>query len=133
VERGGARIWHATYGSGAPVILLHGVAFTLQMDGVTIIRNDVTPKRARLEAGEAYFFSAGDPCLRYAIRGTKSRAWVIEYVAADAADADAGGTIICKTDPIARFSPRTRDVESIRNDLLPGDATGLPSPGLRNS
>src|SRR5262249_6840022 len=92
-----------------------------------IIRNNVTLKRARLEAGEAYFFSAGDPYLRYAIRGTKSRAWVIEYVAADAADADAGGTIVYKSDPIASFPRGTRDLELVRNVLLPGDAAGLPS------
>jgi hypothetical protein len=104
------------------------VSFTLQMEGVTIIRNNVTGKRARLETGEAYFFSAGDPYLRYSLRGTDSRAWVIEYVAADAPDSDAGGTVIYKTDPIDRFQPGTRDLELIRNVLLPGDAAALPAP-----
>jgi hypothetical protein len=103
------------------------VSFTLQMEGVTIIRNNVTLKRARLEAGEAYFFSADDPYLRYSLLGTESRAWVIEYVAADADDDDAGGTVIYKTDPIENFQPGARDLELIRNTLLPGDAAKLPS------
>jgi hypothetical protein len=103
------------------------VSFTLQMEGVTIIRNEVTLKRARLETGEAYFFSAGDPYLRYSLRGTASRAWVIEYVAADAPDEDAGGTVIFKSDPIEKFQPGTRDLELIRNVLLPGEAADLPS------
>jgi hypothetical protein len=103
------------------------VSFTLQMEGVTIIRNNVTLKRARLEPGEAYFFSADDPYLRYSLAGTESRAWVIEYVAPDASDEDAGGTVVFKTDPIERFQPGTRDLELIRNVLLPGDAAPLPS------
>jgi hypothetical protein len=103
------------------------VSFTLQMAGVTIIRNNVTLKRARLEPGEAYFFSADDPYLRYSLSGTESRAWVIEYVAPDASDEDAGGTVLFKTDPIERFQPGTRDLELIRNVLLPGESAPLPS------
>ncbi|MEA2598560.1 MAG: hypothetical protein QOF01_5029 [Thermomicrobiales bacterium] len=102
------------------------VSFTLQMEGATIIRNNVTLKRARLEVGEAFFFSAEDPYVRYSLRGSESRAWVIEYVAADADDEDAGGTVIYKTDPIANFPSGTRDLELIRNILLPGEAAALP-------
>ena len=103
------------------------VSFTLQMEGVTVIRNNVTFKRARLEPGEGYFMSADDPYVRYSIRGTASRAWVIEYVAADAPDDEAGGAVIYKTDPIERWQPGTRDLELVRNVLLPGEAAVLPS------
>jgi hypothetical protein len=103
------------------------VSFTLQIEGVTIIRNNVTFKRARLEPGEAYFMSADDPYVRYALAGTASRVWVIEYVAADASDDDAGGTVLFKTDPIERWQPGTRDMELVRNVLLPGEAAALPT------
>jgi len=103
------------------------ISFTLQREGSTIIRNNVTLKRARIEPGEAYFFSAEDPYLRYSLRGTPSRIWSIEYVAVDAPDDEAGGEIIYKSDPIDRFQPGTRDLELVRNILLPGDVAALPS------
>lgn len=103
------------------------VSFLLQVEGVTIVRNETTFKRARLEPGEGYFFSAEDPYLRYSLLGTASRAWSIEYVPPDAPDDEAGGTVIYKSDPIARFQPGTRDLELVRNILLPGEAAPLPS------
>jgi len=103
------------------------VSFTLQREGTTIIRNNVTLKRARIEPGEAYFFSAEDPYLQYSLRGSPSVAWSIEYVAADADDEDAGGDVIYKTDPIEAFQPGTRDLELVRNLMLPGDVAALPS------
>jgi hypothetical protein len=103
------------------------VSFTLQREGSTIIRNNVTLKRARIEPGEAYFFSAEDAYLRYSLRGTPSRIWSIEYVAVDAPDDEAGGEVIFKSDPIERFQPGTRDLELVRNTMLPGDVAALPS------
>lgn len=103
------------------------VSFTFQREGATIIRNNVTLKRARIEPGEAYFFSAEDPYVRYSLRGTPSVAWSIEYVAVDASDDEAGGEVIYKTDPIEAFQPGTRDLELVRNLMLPGDIAALPS------
>jgi hypothetical protein len=103
------------------------VSFAFGREGATIIRNNVTLKRARIEPGEAYFFSAEDPYVRYSIRGAPSRIWAIEYVAVDAPDDEAGGEVIFKSDPIERFQPGTRDLELIRNTLLPGDVAPLPS------
>jgi hypothetical protein len=103
------------------------VSFAFGREGATIIRNNVTLKRARIEPGEAYFFSAEDPYVRYSISGAPSRIWSIEYVAVDAPDDEAGGEIIYKSDPIERFQPGTRDLELVRNTLLPGDVAALPS------
>jgi hypothetical protein len=103
------------------------VSFTLQMNGVTIVRNEVTQKRARLEPGEAYFMSADDEYLRYSLQGTPSTLWSIQYVAPDAPDDEAGGKIIYKSDPITQFPGGTRDLELVRNILLPGDAAPLTS------
>ncbi len=101
------------------------VSFTLQIAGATVIRNEVTVKRARLEPGEAYFMSAGDPYTRYAATDD-SRIWVIQYLPPDAPEIE-GGTVIFQSDPIERFPPGARDLELIRNILLPGEASAFPS------
>ena len=62
-------------------------SFTLQMEGLSVIRNDVTSKRALLGPGEAYYMSSEDPYTRRAGGSGTSRAWVIEYLPADASDA----------------------------------------------
>ncbi|HEY8445575.1 MAG TPA: hypothetical protein VIL01_00550 [Thermomicrobiales bacterium] len=101
------------------------VSFTLQISGATVIRNDVTLKRARLEPGEAYFMSAGDPYTRYAVTDN-SVIWIIDYLPPDADEIE-GGTVVFETEPIERFPPGTRDMELIRNVLLPGEAAPYPS------
>jgi hypothetical protein len=103
------------------------VSFTLQISGVTVIRNEVTLKRARLEPGEGYFMSAEDGYLRYALEDNGSVAWSIEYVSPDASDEDAGGDVIYKSEAIDQFPAGTRDLELIRNVLLPGESSALPS------
>ncbi|MDF2757691.1 MAG: hypothetical protein K0S99_323 [Thermomicrobiales bacterium] len=55
-------------------------SFTLQRTGAAIIRNELTSRRTRLEAGEAYFMPSGDPFLRYAVGSDPSIIWVIELV-----------------------------------------------------
>jgi len=102
------------------------ISFTLQIDGTSIIRNEVTAKRAMLEPGEAYFLSADDPYTRYAGEGGTSVAWVIEYLPEDANDDDAGGEIVFKSDPITEFPDGARDLELIRNVLFPGESAPLP-------
>jgi hypothetical protein len=103
------------------------ISFTLQMEGSTVIRNDVTAKRAMIEPGEAYFMSADDPYTRRAEGSGASRAWVIEYLPADAADEDAGGTVIYKSDPITEFPAGARDLELLRNVLFPGETAPFPT------
>jgi hypothetical protein len=50
----------------------------LQRSGASIVRNDVTGKRARLEPGEAYFAAAGDPYTTFAETNTPAVVWVFE-------------------------------------------------------
>jgi len=103
------------------------VAFGLQLTGVSVIRNDVTSKRALIEPGEAYFYSGGDPYTTRAGGSGGSTIWMIEYVAADATDEDAGGTVIYKTDAIEEFPSGARDLELVRNTLFPDEAAPLPA------
>lgn len=103
------------------------ISFTLQIEGQTVIRNDVTGKRAMIEPGEAYFMSAEDPYTRYANGDGPSRAWVIEYLPADAPDDEAGGTVIFKSDAIDQFPGGARDLELVRNVLFPGESAPLPA------
>jgi hypothetical protein len=99
---------------GAPAVLGHGLAYMtgdqvvwqvreteipaeaeastsnaavmLQRDGATIIRNDVTGKRAKLDPGEGYFRGADDAYTVVA-EGSGSVAWTFELVpSGDVAD-----------------------------------------------
>jgi hypothetical protein len=64
----------------------------LQIEGVTIVRNDLTGKRARIEPGEGFYFSAGDPYTRYSEDG-ESRAWLLEIVDPDTDPEDRPGVV----------------------------------------
>jgi len=101
-------------------------SFLIQMEGTTVVRNDVTTKRALLEPGEAYFMSGGDAYTARAGGTSRSLAWLIEYVPADASDDDAGGTVIYKTNAIDEFPDGARDLEVIRNSLFPGETAPFP-------
>ena len=101
-------------------------SFTLQMEGLSVIRNDVTSKRALLGPGEAYYMSSEDPYTRRSGGSGASRAWVIEYLPADASDDDAGGTVIYKSDPINTFPGGARDLELIANTIFPGESAPFP-------
>lgn len=101
------------------------ISFTLQIEGSTVIRNEVTIKRAVIEPGEAFFMSAEDPYLRIAGEGGDSIAWVIEYLP-EGADEIAGGEIVFESEPIEDFPAGARDLELIRNVLFPGESAPLP-------
>ena len=60
-----------------------GFAFAYQTEGATVIRNDVTAKRARIEPGEAYFFSGGDPYTRYQYGNDPATLLMIEFGSED--------------------------------------------------
>ena len=57
-------------------------SFALQRTGASIVRNELTSRRTRLEAGEAHFMPAGDPFLRYAVGSDPSIIWILEAGAA---------------------------------------------------
>ena len=102
------------------------VSFHVQLEGTTVIRNEVTTKRALIEPGEAYFFSGGDPYLSQTGGTATSRAWIIEYLPEDASADDAGGTVRDKSSPIGEFPDGARDLELVRNTLFPGEAAPFP-------
>jgi hypothetical protein len=102
------------------------VSFLVQIEGSTIVRNEVTSKRALVETGEAYFFSGGDPYTSLNAGEDPSIAWVVEYVSADASDDDAGGDVIFKTNAIEDFPEGTRDLELVANTLFPDESAPFP-------
>jgi hypothetical protein len=105
----------------APTVTAPYYGFLYQMAGTTIVRNDVTGKRARLEPGEAYYYSAGDSYTRYREEDV-SRAWLIEIVPDDASNDDAAGTVIFTTGEIGSFPDDTRDFELMAANV-PVDGT----------
>ncbi len=103
-------------------------SFNLQISGDSVIRNDVTLKRARLEVGEGFYRSADDPYTLRSEGDDPSRVWFIELVPADA-EAPGDGDIIFTSDPldIDPLSNATYDMELVRNVLLPGEEADLPA------
>ena len=103
-------------------------SFTLQRTGAAIIRNELTSRRTRLEAGEAYFMPSGDPFLRYAVGSDPSIIWVIELVPPETAAPGAAttGTVLFTSDAINDYPRGTFDVELQRGILLPGEVSELP-------
>ncbi len=106
-----------------------GFSFTLQRSGTSIIRNDVTSKRARLEPGEAYFMSADDPYTRRAEGTAPSVTWVMELVApnAPAGDPVRSGTVIFTGPTPYTYPSGTFDAELSRNVLQPNEQAALPA------
>src|SRR5215208_1478383 len=102
-------------------------SFTLERTGAAIIRNELTSRRTRLEAGEAYFMPSGDPFLRYAVGSDPSIIWVIELLPPEAAAPGAAttGTVLFTSDAITDYPRGTFDVELQRGILLPGEVSEL--------
>jgi Bacterial TSP3 repeat len=103
-------------------------SFTLQRTGAAVIRNELTSRRTRLEAGEATFMPSGDPFLRYAVGSDPSIIWVIELLPPEAAAPGAAttGTVLFTSDAINDYPRGTFDVELQRGILLPGEVSELP-------
>jgi hypothetical protein len=102
-------------------------SFMLQIDGVTVVRNDVTFKRVRLEPGEAYFVPPDDAFTRWRDGEGESRVWVFELVSPDEELSEDAGTLIFASDPIDEFPGGARDLEMVRNVLPAGQSTNLPT------
>jgi hypothetical protein len=110
--------------TGAPES--NSTSFTLQRTGAAIIRNELTSRRTRLEAGEAHFMPSGDPYLRYAVGSDPSIIWVVELLPAEAAATATTGTVLFTSDAINDYPRGTFDVELQRGILLPGEVSELP-------
>lgn len=106
-----------------------GFGFTLQRAGISVIRNDVTSKRARLEPGEAFFTSADDPYTTRLEGAAAAVVWVIELVAEDAPPGDPvrnGTVVFTGPAPAYTYPPGTFDAELSRVVLLPTEEAALP-------
>ena len=130
---GGAGVWRVREITPAPAEEAapeegRPFALVLQRSGVTVVRNDLTQRRARIEAGEAAFASALDPYTRSAEGDGASRAWVIELVPpdAEAEDDDLFGQVFFTSDQIAELPSGVYDLELVRNALQQGDSATLP-------
>jgi hypothetical protein len=101
----------------------------LQRTGAAIIRNELTSRRTRLEAGESQFMAAGDPYLRYAVGSNPSIIWIVELVPPEAAAPGAAttGTVLFTSDAVNDYPRGTFDVELQRGILLPGEVSELPA------
>lgn len=105
-----------------------GPSFTVQRTGAAIVTNGQTGRRSRLESGEAYFMTAGDPFDRAAVGGDPAISWVIELIAANAPAADGlgAGTVLYTSPPIDAYAAATYDIELRRAVLMPDEVTQIP-------
>lgn len=138
-------------GPGIPAVLAHGLAYVdggelvwqvrdievpdaddaestvsdeaiwLQRDGSSIIRNDVTGKRAKTDPGEAYFRAAGDSYTVGAEDG-QSFAWVFEMVDPDDVAIDA----FYESPVIEALDEGVYDMMLTRYVLQPDESVDLP-------
>ncbi len=99
--------------------------FVYQQSGASVIRNDVTGKRARLEVGEAYFMSAGDPYTSMAADDSLSVVWVFEI----ANDDEVGDGAFYLSPDVAGIAEGVYDFEFFRDVLDSGESTGFMSQG----
>jgi hypothetical protein len=103
-------------------------SFALQRTGASIVRNEITSRRTRLEPGEGAFMASGDPYLRYAVGSDPSVTWIVELLPPDTAapGAPITGTVLFTSDAINDYPKGTFDVELQRAVLLPGETSELP-------
>jgi quercetin dioxygenase-like cupin family protein len=121
------RVRELTVGStGAPEMAEN--AFSLQRSGASIIRNELTSRRVRLDAGEAVFVPAGEPFLRYSVGVVPSVVWSIELLPqAAVGSTPATGTTIFTSDAINDYPRGSFEAELSRNVLMPGEVVVLPA------
>jgi thrombospondin type 3 repeat protein len=101
-------------------------SFAYQRSGATIIRNEVTGKRTRIEPGEGYYFSADDEYTRFRDGSDPSKTLIIEFVATDAST-DVDGQIRFDSDAIESFPAGTYDYELYRARLDGAQKTAFPA------
>jgi hypothetical protein len=102
-------------------------SFVWQRAGITIVRNEDTLRRARLEPGEAYYQSAGLIYTYFRIGETPSRAWIIEIVPADSDASELGGEVVYTSQEMNSVPAGTWDLELVRNVLLPSEEADVPA------
>lgn len=97
-----------------------GVAFHLQRGGASVIRDDATDRRVRLEPGEAAFVGEDAAAEQTAVGSTTSSAWVVELVAPNARSTEGlgAGTVLFTSDIVDGYPAGTVEVELRRGVLL---------------
>jgi hypothetical protein len=100
-----------------------GAAVFLQRQGAAVIRNDVTGKRARLEAGEAFYRAADDSYTSSADGTGDSVMWSFELVPSGSVADDA----FYEGPAVKGLEEATYDLEATRFILQPGDSVELPA------
>lgn len=101
-------------------------SFAYQRSGATVIRNEVTGKRTRIEPGEAYYFSAGDEYTRFRDGSAPSKTLIIEFIT-EGEEGSSDGQIRFDSDTIASFPAGTYDYELYRARLAGGEKTSFPA------
>ena len=96
-------------------------AIVLQRDGSSIVRNDVTAKRALLSEGEAYFKAAEDQYTTGG-QGGESTIWVFEVVEQDNVAEDA----FYESPVVEDYAEGTYDFQLIRFVLQPNEEVTVP-------
>lgn len=96
-------------------------AIMLQREGSTIIRNDVTAKRAKVDPGEAYFRAGGDPYTA-AATDDESIVWTFELVDPNDVAMDA----FYESPIVGDISEGVYDLLLTRYVLLPDEELTLP-------
>lgn len=114
VEQKPAAVSSAVSGTGGPT-------FLFQRSGATVVRNDVTGKRARLEASQGYYETAGDPYTSWA-DSSSSTLWNFQMVASKNVAKEA----FYESPEMKGLTEGTYDLELTRFILKPGDSVQLP-------
>lgn len=98
-------------------------SFNLARAGTTLLLNEASGSRLRLEPGEAGFIAANDPTARTASGSDPATVWVFEVVApnAQAGDALTAGTVLFTSDIIEDYPEGTFDAEFRRAVMLPNE------------
>lgn len=96
-------------------------AIVYQVAGSSVIRNNVTGKRALLNPGEAYFKAAGDPYTTMA-NSTGSVIWVFEV----ASSTDVASDAFYESPLIDDYREGVYDLQFVRFVLEPGESASLP-------
>jgi hypothetical protein len=100
-----------------------GFSFAYQTEGATVVRNDVTGKRARIEIGEAYFFSGGDAYTRYQYGNDPATLLMIEF----AAEGNELEDVVFASGPIPQWPSAVLDYELYEGTLDAADSASIPN------
>lgn len=101
----------------------------LQRSGESIIRNDLTGKRTKLEAGEAYFAAANDPYTTFKAGNGSSVVWIFEISNTN----QVGDGAFYLSPNVKGYGEAVYDFEFARNVLKAGesaDFAGGTGPSL---